>query len=130
MAETLVHNPFTGLRPADCVILFHIVILQGSDVMVAVVFAFVGEDAEYFTGCIQRGQAGNGEFYGHTAEVETVAFRVLAIGQGIEDQVDFAVADQSGDILAAFMDLADDVDRHTVVVEVFARPFRSDDVIA
>ena len=55
---------------------------------------------------------------------------MLAIGQGIEDQVDFAVADQSGDILAAFMNLADDVDRHTVVIEVFARPFGSDDVIA
>ena len=62
MAETFVHNPFTGLRPADCVILFHIVILQGSDVMVAFVFAFIGKDAEDFTGCIERGQAGNGEF--------------------------------------------------------------------
>lgn len=49
--------------------------------VIAFVFAFVGKDAEDFTGCIEGGQAGNGKFYGHAAEVEAVAFRVFAIGQ-------------------------------------------------
>ena len=55
---------------------------------------------------------------------------MFAIGQGIEDQVDFTVADHGGDVLTAFMDLADDVDGHAVIVEVGAGAFGGDDVVA
>ena len=55
---------------------------------------------------------------------------MLAEGQRIDDQVDLAVADERRNVLPAFMNLADDVDGHAVVVEILARAFRSDDVIA
>ena len=71
-------------------ILFHIVILKGCDVMIAVVLTFIGKDAQDFASRIEGGQAGNGQFNSHAAEVKAVAFRMLAVGQGIEYQVDFA----------------------------------------
>ena len=40
--------------------LFHIVILKGCDVMIAVVLTFIGKDAQDFASRVQRGQAGNG----------------------------------------------------------------------
>ena len=96
--------------------------------MIAVVFTFIGKDAQDFASRIQRGQAGNGQFNSHAAEVKAVAFRMLAVGQCIEDQIDFTVADHGRDVLSAFMDFANDIDGHAVVVEIGSRTFGSDDV--
>lgn len=75
-------------------------------------------DTQYFLGCIQRSNARDGKFYRNAAEVIAFLFDLASIGNRIEYHVYLAKFQILFAVFALFMDLLDDFNRNSKVLEI------------